>query len=147
MKPEHFFITKTGEIKLLTVELPVEPEPPHSWETKGGLKIEVGGDFGYDKAYSKYKSALQSLFTDPEKSVLVSNYGKVFCEITNKYHVAPIPKETIYSLECEVEIRTRVYSGVTPFGSYSEQLALITFPEQKPTPIQRLFQSPKSWHV
>lgn len=42
-------------------ELPVKPEPVEDWETKGGLKIHVGGDFGYSKALTKYNKKIATL--------------------------------------------------------------------------------------
>ena len=52
---------------------PEQPVKPESFQTKGGLKVEMGGDFGYEKALAKYNQALTSAlkeaidFEDQEK--------------------------------------------------------------------------------
>lgn len=92
MKPQalHFFFLRDNVWWVMKTI----PEKPHSWTTKGGLTVEVGGDLGYTKALEKAKNEATQVDNQADVMKYISNQWDDFSD----EHIV-----TIY--DCRIELR------------------------------------------
>lgn len=115
---------------------PAEPKRPTGWETKGGLKIEMGGDFGYTNAMEKYHKALQAA----KDSGIEVQLDFVTGDLLSGHLPKPCQPDTIHPLPSGWEVEVKQVLEIYGDNSYleCEQVAVLIPPpsseQELPTP-------------
>jgi hypothetical protein len=125
----HIYSDKDCKLKYIE-SLPKEPQQITGFETKGGLKFEMGGDFGYDKAMRKYQSTLQQA---KDNAIPIGNEEEVKQYLVKAYSNNALKHinakgDSIYSIEgYEVEVISKsIFHRDTNFP-----FAYVTWTEEK----------------